>query len=419
MERFRHFRFFVRTLAPVHIGGAGSLSPTEFVYFNGRVYVVSEDRLGQALEKKALLENFADRVAQGGLNKETRVSLEGYLKGRNLLNESFAKGVALYSTRSDSAPYPELRPFVRDGFLRPFIPGSAVKGALRVAILYTLLNRLDPEKRRNVLDDFVGSRLKDFEEEWKDESKQIKERTKDLDDEARNRVFGRAKRKLQNSFKGRFSVSWEQNFFEEFTLSLPFEKIDAHTDVFRVLRISDSTPFDKDRLKVKEIKVYSMGQGEKKFSIFAECLPLGNSFEIKVTLDTELLRDFAKKNTLIPRLDLPFSMLTDLLENPLHAMTEMTHDVLAYERKVWGKNPGGMLDSFSFEEEPNFRLGWGGGLLSTTVTRFFSEGLRQNLRDTLFVPRSGSPAPKSRRRTTGGLTLGWLVVRCSSALSSE
>ncbi len=392
MSRFQTLTLSITTLAPLHIGGQeGDLLPTEFATLKGKVYVVSEERLATALEEKGLLEDFSRAVVQAG----KAFSLEAYLRGRGLLTESFLTSVARYSARSSVPPKPTLRPFIRDGLDRPFIPGSAVKGALRVAVLYQLLKRLDLTKRQEILDGFVKQRLETFRAD------------------SRNR-FGW----FRERFKREFDQELDQRLFQRFRLLPTQGKFDPHTDLFRAVKVSDAKPFDKESLVVEEIKVYSLGAGEKRWSIFAECLPPQTTFELMLTLDQDILADFARHN---PRLawNLPFEEVKQLLFNPLRPLATLAQDVLMSERRLF-KNDGTMKQAFSFtlpdghQQEPNLRLGWGGGLLSTTVDLLLPDALRQELRDTLFVSRRGFPAPKSRKLVKGGTTLGWAVATVKS-----
>jgi len=386
MSRFQTLTLSITTLAPLHIGGQeGDLLPMEFATFGGKVYVIAEDRFAAALERKGLLEDFSQAVVREG----KAFSLEAYLRGRGLLTESFLKSVARYSAQSPVPPRPALRPFIRDGLDRPFVPGSAVKGAFRVAVLYQLFKRLEPTTRQGLLDDAVRKRLEAF-------------RT-----DPRNR-FGW----FRERFKREFDQELDQRLFQRFRLLPTQGKFDPHTDIFRGVKVSDSQPFDKDALSVKEIKVYSLGSPEKRWSIFTECLPPGATFEITITLDQDILADFARKN---PRLawGLPFEEVKALLLDPLSATAALAQDVLAYEQKLFA-NDGTMQKAFSFASQPNLRLGWGGGLLSTTVDLLLPDALRQKLRDTLFVSRPGFPAPKSRKIVKGGTTLGWAVATMKS-----
>jgi len=291
--------------------------------------------------------------------------------------------VALYKVQSRSRPRPSLRPFARDGLLRPFVPGSAIKGALRVAILYGLLKRLQPEQRKAILDTSVAKTLQRL----------------GRDSRMRQRGF-------QERMKKEFPSDFEKRALQEFHLASDQRGFDPHTDIFRALKVSDSPSFEKDSLIVEEIKVFSIGSGLKQWSIFAECLPTGREFTVDLQIDLGLLEDFARQNPKTS-LGIPFEEVADFLKNPLKGISEMSQDLLKHERGAFEKEST-MRNAFRFSAEPNLRIGWGGGLLSTTVDLLLPEKLRAELRDLLFTKRPGFPAPKSRRITTkDGVSLGW------------
>jgi hypothetical protein len=60
------------------------------------------------------------------------------------------------------------------------------------------------------------------------------------------------------------------------------------------------------------------------------------------------------------------------------------------------------------------RVGWGAGLLGTSVDMLLPDALLQDLRNTLFTERGPAPAPKSRRLVIQGnnkmTPLGWAMV---------
>lgn len=64
------------------------------------------------------------------------------------------------------------------------------------------------------------------------------------------------------------------------------------------------------------------------------------------------------------------------------------------------------------KEGANLRLGWGSGLLGTTLAMLLDEPLLQRLQNLLFTDRNGAIAPKTRRVTVENNTpvkpLGWV-----------
>ena len=370
----------LKTLSPLHIGGReGAIYPSEFLTFKGRCYVISQDRLSQKLFDMGRLDAFLKHASE-------RLEVESFLRTEGLLEKDFLEEVSEYSNQCPVTIRRELRPFVRNAFSQPFIPGSSIKGVLRTSIMYVILKRLDQRDRRRLLDDFVMRKLKEYKEDPRGQ---------------------RGYRWFQEKFKRRFAQRLDQDVFQRFILRKGQSRYDAHSDVLRYLKIGDSSPIDKDSLQVEEIKIYSARSPEspKRWSIFAECVPPDVEFEFEMKIDEAILQDFAAKNR-STRLGMPFSELSRILLNPLDAAEEMATDLLREEREFFSKELG-IPEAMDFEGEPTFRIGWGAGLLGTSMGMLLPEEIRQELRNTLFRDCGNTPAPKSRRVVVENGTLGW------------
>ncbi|MBI2848720.1 MAG: type III-A CRISPR-associated RAMP protein Csm5 [Chloroflexi bacterium] len=380
----------LRTLSPLHIGGKEQgLLPLEYVVVEGNCYVLSEEKLSWELVGRRLLEPFLEWI-----RSQERPEIKEFLQRRSLCTSQFLKACALHHSRCLSPVRRDPRPFIRNGYGEPFLPGTALKGVLRTAILYKILKGLSPEQRRKVLDDFVSGRLQEYRS-----------------DPRAQKGF----RWFQERFKQWFAQRLDQEVFQKFTLSNNQRGFDPHTDILRCLRVSDSPPVPPDSAIMEEIKIASARstEGLKRWSIYAECLPAGMEFEVEIQVDAFVLNNFAKKNS-TTRLGMDFRELEQILSNPLAAAAEMASDLLREDRAFFARKLG--LDGLlAFREgTPNLRMGWGGGLLGASMGMLLPEGLRQDLRNTLFTDRGNAPAPKSRRvvmrQGQPWATLGWIQV---------
>jgi CRISPR-associated protein Csm5 len=375
-------------LTPIHIGGReGALNPLEFVLFEGRCYVVSEDKLGAALQEQNKLDLF-----YAWFTRRYRPALYDFLREQRLLDARFLKRVAAYSSATLVRIEREMRPCVRDAFSHPFIPGTSLKGAIRTAVLYKSLKDLTPELRKEFLDDRVADRLDEY----------------DRDPRAQ-----RYDRRFQNNFKQRFSQKLDANFFQRFTLSERSE-YDPHTDVFRCLRVTDSVPLSRDVAQVEEVKIYSAHSAEspKDWSFYVECLPAGSVIELELSVDEVALVEFRKKNRKT-WFETDFSALEEMLRNPLQVWAEMGQDLWQEETQFFAKEFGFSDVMPKNKGQPMVRVGWGGGLLATSVDMLLPQPLRRRLRNILFDDRDTATAPKSRRLIENGnehIPLGWATV---------
>lgn len=383
------------TLTPLHIGGReGALNPLEYVIFEGRCYVVSESKLSAALQEQGKIDAFYTWFT--GRDKP---SLRDFLRDHALLSAGFLRRITAYSSVVSPARVErDLRPCVRDAFSRPFLPGTGIKGAIRTAFFYKVLKDLKAEQRKKILEDFVSSRLQEYRQDPRGQ---------------------RGLRWFQDRFKQWFAQRLEADFFQKFTLREGQRRYDPHTDLFRCLRVTDSTTLDPNVTRVEEIKIFSARSPEspKRWSLYAECIPAGQSFEFEVSVDEGMLAEFGQRN---PRtwFGLEFSSLGELLHNPLGVWTEMGRDLREREAQFFARElrlPDALPDS---RGRPLVRLGWGAGLLGTSVDMLLPENLLQEVRNTLFTERGTAPAPKSRRlviqERNRQISLGWLSTEVLS-----
>jgi CRISPR-associated protein Csm5 len=383
-------RVRLSTLTPFHIGGReGALNPLEFVVFEGRCYVISETKLARALQECDQIDTFYT-----WFTGRDRPALREFLHERDLLNARFLEHIAAYTSPCSIRISQDLRTFVRDAFNRPFLPGTSIKGAIRTAFLYKLLKELPPERRKTLLEDFVVARLQEYRQDPRGQ---------------------RRLRWFQERFKQWFAQRFEADIFQKFILREGQRRYDPHTDLLRCLRLTDSTPVEPQSARVEEIKVFSARSSEspKRWSLYAECIPAGQTFECEVTLDEMLLGTFADMNPQ-PWLGVDFTALRDWLHNPLEVWAEMGHDLCEREGLFFLRElrlTGALPER---DSRPFVRLGWGAGLQGASVDMLLPPPLIQELRNTLFAERSQSPAPKSRRLVVQSrdhaISLGWLQI---------
>ena len=401
--QLRKIRILLKTLTLLHVGGSeGELPPTEFAHCNGKVYVLSADRWAAWLGRQKAVEEFVNYIETQG----KYASLQSYLGQQDLLKPEFLTPLAKYTAESASVPR-TLRAFIRNGYSEPYLPGSAIKGALRVAILYAILQKLTPAQRDELLAKQIEQGLERFQAEWKNQ--ETRWRSRIADRERLQRKLHGVKRGLQERTKKFFAGDLDKQLLQNFKLSDQQREHDAHSDLFRVIEVQDGKPFERDGLQVEEIKVHSVGSGVKSFSIYAECLPPNREFTVEITINLYLLSLFKRNNPKTAQ-GLAFEEIEALLLNPWQAAQKLAQALYEHERAFLPKemNVSGALD---FAEEPDIRLGWGGGMLGTTVDLLLDEKLRQRIRNLLFKDRDGAPAPKTRRLTLQNQQpLGWCTI---------
>ncbi len=383
-------KIYVATLSPLHIGGSAILTAMDYISLDGWMYVISESRLSRRLAEAHLIDDFVETMSAKGRN----FSLQQYLENKKLLNTSEIAQMSLYKTKLLSQLPKEIRPFIRDAFARPYIPGTSVKGAFRNAITYTILKNLPFQDKEKWLFQPVRKRLE----------KIVTDR-----EEAKKKGNKYSIENAKKSFFQKYEKDLLQNYLK---LDANAKGADPKYDLFRCLTVRDCTPFERDKLAVFPVKIYSARSSEKVKSttIFAECVPANTLFEIEFMFNEKIWREFRQKydRTL-------WGMNMDdfeaILRNPLSSCQTLCRDVLAYEREFCEAE----FDSTEhLPPSADIRMGWGGGLLSATVFLLLDEDLRRQVRDLLFTDRPNAPAPKSRKiiqkQEKPFFSLGWLRV---------
>lgn len=392
-DKLRSSCFFdLEILTPIHIGTKeGRLGPTEFVATGGKVYLIDENRLGRFLVGRNLVDAFVMEVQKGPLQMASFLTKTAQLR--------IPEDLHLVCSRSIPGGDPsmqEFRPFVRDAAGQVYIPGSSLKGVFRTAILYKIL-----KGNQNLLR--VGTSKIERDDRF---------------------IIGKS-RKF-------YSRDWLQaQSLQSFTISGATEKSNA--DILRCLTVRDAYPTGEVKTRVIKINFISRaGDGSLYWSqdkknprdlfIWVEALVKG-TFRLELSWDEALYSVFREEN---PGRPLPITGLHDLLD----AVREMNRDLISHEKEFFNpKLPPSGKDAYrearalrdwytikSQGSENLLRVGFGSGMLSTTVGLALGEALRQKIRDACGSgPRPGDPAPKSRRvwKKTDAevLPMGWLALK--------
>jgi CRISPR-associated protein Csm5 len=397
----------VRLISPcLHIGSQYQrLNRFEYVQAGNKVYLQDQEALARALHQKGKLPEYIRAI------DENRNIIE-------LLRQAFGSEWQNASDTSDNPIFPttgisqgwaekvtELRPMIRDGFGRIYIPGTSIKGAIRTAIIYHLIKHGQVK----------NAQRSDIE----------------------NRLYQKLKENKIARNKHVDAIFMEQVICD-FNLrhlngKLIFPASMQNRDLLRAIRVSDSTPLLPEDIKRKdgivrfnravssEVLVTSHFEDNKakyRASIYAELMTFART-EFTVSIDHQLLTHFSHREGM----DIPFKNVQDILD----ICKEYTQDQWQHERKYWTSiknNPQDHLDFHFIRTEFygredcqfNMRLGWGSGMMGTTIDLLLEETLCQQIRDAAGIKAPGFRAPKSRRSVLdqdGDIKLvpGWAQLR--------
>jgi CRISPR-associated protein Csm5 len=408
----------IQLTSPIlHIGSSVSrLNPFEYVQTSKKVYLPNQEALAKALNKKGgsylndYIQAISDRQDISNLLKEAF--------GEQWWNATDANGELIFPKNAISQKLTEeritdyLRPMIRNGMGQLYIPGSSIKGAIRTAIAYYLLKHGD---RYNVPKN---------------------QKLSEIEKKLRSRLG-----ELGNKHKQKFADDdlFMDTLFSEYELIHQGKKYNGssqNTDFLRVLSVSDCEPLIEGKITTKkgqsipinlpvvaEVIVSSRFPdylAKYRASLYVEMVRnVQTRFTLK--LDTEMLSWFQHKQGM----KLPFQNLDELLK----ICQEFSQEQWDYEHDYWNdiiNNPraaGRNLDfnhirQFYEPEECPFstRLGWGSGMMGTTIGLLIDDEIREEIRNICGLKAPGFEAPKSKRTvvSTNGeikFTPGWVKLK--------
>ena len=403
-------KLVLNVLSPIHIGSReGVLRTTDFMVLGNRVYLIDEDKLGEYLLAQGLLPRLITALEHGPFN------LAAFLKDAGESPENLAHRISRLALPGGAPAMQEFRPLIRDGQAQVYLPGSALKGVIRTAVLYKIMQA----------------------PRWVDKVKQ-----KILEDPP-CQGKGREKRKKTVYYSDSFL---QKQGLQNFTLPHRDITRDPTTDILRCLTVRDAYPVDPKKILTGIIPIDFLSKrqdgsfyfsakkaGSGQLRLWAEAI-LQGSFTLELVWNKELFAQFQKNN--------PHPLPVQSLEDVLAAIQEMNRDVIAHEITHYTNTPkittGGSLKDtlkaqtqqqadpaaaaclnlqkfYESRQQRYLRVGFGSGMLSTTVGLHLPPEIRQKIRDNCGSgPRPGDPAPKSRRiwQTSKGLSypLGWLQL---------
>ena len=406
--------FAVTFLSPIHIGTEERLDEHDFVYENGHLI---RFRITPILERMG--EQELERFVNEGLE-----AVKDWLRQSGLWQQ-----LQLYQSAVPRQPRwnrEPVRPFIADPLLRPYLPGTEIKGAIRTAVAWWLLKQMD-EQGRQEMKRKVGKR----------------QRNGRIEDERDRR--------------------WAGQWLEQSLLGS-----DPNRDILRSLRVQDSTPVEPHRLKVFPVLVavrtnwglqwlqsprsrqqrsqytndrHYTNDHQNAVANFCECLD-GSVSGITLTITNDAFLgdgEIARGGT---KLSVPSELgwketMRQAITNWEKACNELAKEVAQSERNWWkqvkdasrdigAKTMAAIMEQFyerllnrinvEGEEAIFLNLGWGGGWQTKTVTKIFNDDTVQEIVKRYGLDRGAKshPFPKTRKVAWQGgnefIPLGWVKL---------
>ena len=365
----------LEVLSPLHIGNGNTLGLIDFIVMKDRFVRINFDKLADYCYEADidLAEGVEDRRFKVRHGKEEIFSIEKFVEFYGIdYNEFTEYTIPLNIEARTRETKIEVKEYIKDGMGRAYIPGSSIKGAIRTALLWSVL---DEEEIKKYCDELMrGGKIN------------AKRACKRLEE----KIFGNV----------------------------------AHEDILRVVRISDTEPLAVKELNVSEIKILG---NPSPIPTYVENLRIGAKTKLDIRVDKNLLsEEIFVKNVLrdyinpgdILRVCRSFSMEYVKKQGSYRSYNAGTRQ---FYREL-----NNTINELR-ENEAMLNLGWGGGWYGKTIglkvenyqeftanPRDFNR-FKRTLRYKLKLGKRGKGFvlnfPKTRRVTIDEIPLGWVKVK--------
>jgi CRISPR-associated protein Csm5 len=368
-------------LSPTHIGSGQEYSALDGVFQDGQWYLIDLNKVVERSKEDPT--NLANAMMQPGFNWAS------WLQKRNIPPAE----VAAHSVACPQNPgSTKIRACIRDPFWRPYIPGSTLKGAIRTAILESIVVNLTLRERQQT-----------------------------------------TRRILERDERGRLAPRERvgQKTVERLLLGRHTGRNDSNYDLLRALHISDSEPIDPEKAQIGLAWVHTLRDdqlvpkrvGQEEYKMFVEWLPVGVPTRLTIRIDERLLEGKYRQDIGF-RDDQVNALREFAIACNERAAALMEHEAAFYEDHglpAIARFYQTLLDRLQQVERVGgfvLNIGWGGGWETKTVTNPLTEGLDEQyerIRQTYNLGRRGADVfPKTRRVAYQGdqpfAPLGWVAL---------
>ncbi len=459
MDRYETRKVELKTLSPICIKG---MEIEKYAYNFVRkdeytAYAIDSDKLGLYLYEKTknlslidiLISNMEKKIKDETKND---FSIEKFLSDNKMYDyknnkisekELIAKGVfkSVVNTPLGGS-------FIRNGFGKPFIPGSSIKGVLRTAVMYKFAKNYKQQGHNNPVKKFIeeiSDKLKEFKKlsQKKERENGKKEFSKEIQnyifqDEEMNlsphcdffryinvkdtpEVSGVKKQKAVVVYLEKSSILQVNPRENEVDLTnkvgriVPFGgagfKVECMGNQYSFANKADKEYREKKaNHEGKNILIKKMGsnkisefdfidkeadttiiggnQQNEKFKARYKTDKSNNPLSMDIETFTGVTNFYISidKKSLSEVKNIPFSNINELFD----VVNEFSKDLWSYEKKMFEATTNEDLNLTSTREfykqvQPNkFRIGWGTGFLGMTINLLFDDEQQVALRNILF-----------------------------------
>ncbi len=311
------YRMKLKILSPVFVGGGeeSELNKLEYILDkkNRKILVLDENKWSQFLNQSRLLEDYMNHIIllskvqksrKGERPPQFRGAVAEWLQRKNIPMNRIQQCVK-YSVKTDLYKPHDLKCFIKDKDMKPYIPGSSIKGAIRTALLHYIVKG-SPDIKKYF---------------W------------------------------ENQKNGEIDTE----YLEEFVFNQIKRLEEINSDIMNAIQVSDSNPIENDNLIVLQKHDYTLKNGGKvnPLTLYREYLKPGSETNFNLTIDTSMLSG-SKLESYVNSYQ---SLNTSIASYPgfLYGYEKKFHD--KFRQKV----------VFPDKSLANLSLGGGSGFISKTI----------------------------------------------------
>lgn len=382
------------TLSPIHIQ-AGRLDYGQgFIRLNNRdnfLYVVDTPKLqAEIFACKGLeaVNTYTDAFSNP--NSKTNIV--------NVLNEigyDYKSNINKISKGIVRAP--SGNQFMQSALGKHFVPGSSIKGAIKTAVLYNVVKGIRT-RQPTLLDKFVNAQITEY-------------LNNNRPNDQRQRF---AETLLEGAFQSNHPREHQPNKLRTDEPNGPF------TDIFKAIKVKDAIIEKSSEVQLKEIFFATLNNldqvAKKRMGRGFECFQ--GETTIEISIDQEILESFKRSGATPPFSDL--NSLIGLCQNFAQEQWDAEQKFLKTYNSGGGINLSkinAFYNNAGNKKGATLRVGWGTGMLGTTISLLLDEPTRVNLRNEVISNGyhiRPLPAPKSRRFVSDkgqpAYPLGWIEL---------
>lgn len=260
----KRYKIVLTPQTPLFIGSGKRLTKKEYAYSNEneKIYILHPQKFFGFLRQENLLEHYEEFMKE-----ETKSDLAEWFSDYDIELSENQPWVAYSIKKNGNNPFKanEIHCFIKNGYGKPYIPGSSLKGALRTAILVSLLKDNVWPSLDSIKEKYQNLNQKDFSE-CEAEVSDIAKSNRDVEQQLLNH------------------------------LDLNKKRGHALNDMMRAIRIYDSNSIEGNCLSLCKKVDVSYNQGTKiehEINMLRESLTINKEIELEMTIDEQLLKKVA------------------------------------------------------------------------------------------------------------------------------